>query len=158
MATPRDVHEQLVRHPFFGGLPAEALVALAECARPLAFQAGEALAREGAPADAFFLIERGVVAIETTMPGRGTVVLQTLHDGDIAGWSWLFPPYEWTFDVRALEPTSVLALDGRCLRGRCEADPRLGYDLMRKFAGVMTQRLKAARLRLIDLYGDGASG
>jgi CRP-like cAMP-binding protein len=158
MATPREVHEQLVRHPFFGGLPEAALAALAECARPLVFQAGEALAREGAQADAFFLIEHGVVAIETAMPGRGSLVLQTLHDGDIAGWSWLFPPYEWTFDVRALEKTSVLALDGRCLRGRCEADPRLGYDLMRKFAGVMTQRLKAARLRLIDLYGDGAGG
>ena len=50
------------------------------------------------------------------------------------GWSWLFPPYRWTFDARAAEETSVIALDGVCLRGKCEDDTDLGYRLMQRFA------------------------
>ena len=85
--------------------------------------------------------------------GRGPVVIETLHDGDVVGWSWLFPPYRWQFDARALEPSRAIAFDGACLRGKCEADHELGYELMRRFAGSIIERLQATRLRLLDVYG-----
>ena len=62
------------------------------------------------------------------MPQRGAVTIETLHDGDLLGWSWLVPPYRTVFDARAIGPVARCAFDGRCLRGKCEADPSLGYD------------------------------
>ena len=73
------------------------------------------------------------------MPARQTLPIQTLTEGDILGWSWLYPPYRWQFSARALEPTKAIAFDAARLRGRCEADHELGYQLMKRFAYVMTQ-------------------
>ena len=70
------------------------------------------------------------------------------------GWSWLVAPYRNAFGARALGTTRLLALDAACLRGKCEADPALGYDLLKLLAAVFTERLRDARLRLLDLYGD----
>jgi hypothetical protein len=72
----------------------------------------------------------------------------------VVGWSWLIPPYTWLFDARAVEPTGAVSFDGLCLRGKCEEDPRLGYELMKLVSQVMFSRLVAARVRLLDLYGD----
>ena len=63
------------------------------------------------------------------------------------------PPYRWTFDARATEETSLIAFDGACLRGKCESDPALGYDLLQRVVQVMSSRLHSARVRLLDLYG-----
>ena len=114
--------------------------------------------REGDPADAFFVIREGAVALETVVPGRGAVTIETLHDGDLLGWSWLVPPYRTAFDARALGTAHLLALDGSCLRERCERDPALGYDLLKLLATVFTARLQDTRLRLLDLYGADGDG
>jgi CRP/FNR family cyclic AMP-dependent transcriptional regulator len=126
---------------------------IAGCAGNRVFEPGATLLREGAPADAFFLVRRGSVAIETDVPGRGPVTVETLHAGDVLGWSWLLPPYRSSFGARALERTGVIAVDGACLRGKCDADPTLGYDLLKVLAAVFTARLQDTRLRLLDLYG-----
>lgn len=143
----------LRKHPFFTGLADADLALVSSCARNVRFHAGEDLAREGGPADAFFLIREGRVALSFPSPRGGRLTIQTLDAGDVVGWSWLLPPYIWHFDVTAVTPLRVLAMDGVCLRGKCDADPRLGYDLMKRFSRVMAERLAAARLQLIDLYG-----
>ena len=90
------------------------------------------------------------------MPGRGAVIVETLaRRATLLGWSWLLPPYRWHFDARALDPVRAIAFDGACLRGKCDADPALGYELMQRFAQVMVERLQATRLRLLDVYGHG---
>src|SRR5581483_1513183 len=96
--------------------------------------AGAYLFREGGNADRFFLIREGGIALEVDAPGRGALVIETLHAGDVVGWSWLFAPYRWQFDGRAVEASRLVAFDGRCLRDKCEADHELGYQLMRRFA------------------------
>jgi CRP-like cAMP-binding protein len=111
--------------------------------------------REGDPADAFYVIRAGAVALETAVPGRGPVMLQTLHDGEILGWSWLVAPHRTAFDARALDVTHTIAFDGACLRGRCESDPGIGFDLLKLVASVLAERLQDTRLRLLDLYGQG---
>jgi hypothetical protein len=64
-----------------------------------------------------------------------------------------FPPYRWHLDARALEHVRALAVDGACLRGKIEDDHDLGYELMRRFAGVIVSRLQATRFQLLDVYG-----
>ena len=94
------------------------------------------------------------MAIETFVPRRGAVVIETLHEGDLLGWSWLFPPYRNAFDARAITTTHTISFDGACLRGKADADPALGYALMKLFSAVMLERLQETRVRLLDLYGD----
>lgn len=147
------IDEYLAEHPFFTGLGPDALATVAACARNVHVQPGDVLLRTGDPADAFYAIRHGRVAIELRTPAGGPVVLDSAHDGDIVGWSWLVPPHRWKFDARATEPTSAVMFDGACLRGKCEQDPVLGYHLLLRVAQVMDRRLQSARVRLLDLYG-----
>ncbi len=139
--------------PIFASLTLEQIELIAGCASNTRFQAGEYLFREGDPADTFYLIRHGSVALETYVPGRGAVTIETIHEDEVVGWSWLFPPYKWHFDARAVGLVGALAFDGACLRGKCEGDHDLGYELHRRFEAVLIDRLQATRLRLLDLYG-----
>lgn len=147
------IEQYLPHHPFFAGLDEEALALLARCASLVRFRAGEYLFREGEPADAFYVLRTGRVALETRL-GTGPRTLDTADADDVVGWSWLVPPYRWTFDARAVTDTGAVAFDGACLRARCEDDPALGYALLRRVVGVMSTRLQSARVRLLDLYGN----
>lgn len=149
--------EIVAESPTFAGLTAPQLELIAGCARNVGFDQGERLFREGDPADTFYLVRKGRVALSTHVPARGAVVIETLDPGEVVGWSWLFPPYVWHFDARAIDEVRAVAFDGSCLRGKCDADHDLGYELMGRFASVMIDRLQHTRLRLLDIYGDGSA-
>jgi CRP-like cAMP-binding protein len=117
------------------------------------FEAGQYLFREGDPADQFYLLRQGRVALELTAPGRGAVTFQTLGPGEIVGVSWLIPPYRLNYDAKALELVRAIAMDAACLRQKCEADHHLGYEMMKRFMPVLIQRLQATRLQILDVYG-----
>ncbi len=139
-------------HPFLKGLDPKYISLVAGCASNVRFDEGEVLFREGEEAHSFYIIRQGKIAIETFAAERGSIIIDTLTDGDILGWSWLIPPYNWHFDAKAVEQTRAIALDGRCLRGKCEIDHNLGYELLKRFAHIMEDRLDATRIRLLDLY------
>ena len=149
-----DLEPVLAAHPFFHDLDAEHLEVVVGCATNTRFLADEQLFGEGDPADSFYLVRSGRIALDVSVPGRGNRVVQTIEEGDVLGWSWLFPPYKWTVSARATEPTRALTMDGKCLRQKCEDDPKLGYELMKRFAGVMVERLYSTRIQLLDVYGD----
>ncbi len=88
----------------------------------------------------------------------GPLVIETLGEGELVGWSWIVPPHRWVYDVEVLERARVVAIDAACLRDKCEADPAFGYRVMKRFAQVVAERLQATRLRLLDLYGSGNGG
>ncbi len=149
--------ERIIRdHPFFAGLGEEFRKLVCGCARNVRFEAGQFLFREGEPANEFFLLRHGRVALEITMPGRGAMTFQTLGEGEIVGVSWLIPPYRWTNDARALGLTRAIGMDATCLRRKCEADHDLGYEMMKRFVPVLVQRLQATRLQVLDVYGTPA--
>ncbi len=147
--------EPLLRdHPFLKGLEPEYLALLSGCAMNVRFREGAFLFREGEPADQCFLIREGTIALEIAAADRGSIIVETLAAGDVAGFSWLLEPHQWQFDGRAIEPVRALALDGVCLRGKCAEDPRLGFELIQLFARLAVRRLQATRLRLLDVYGN----
>jgi CRP-like cAMP-binding protein len=150
----RTIDVLLAEIPALAGLRDEHLELVAGCARNRVFGVNELLMREGDPADDFFVIRSGDVALETYVPQRGALTIETLHDGDLVGWSWLVAPYRTMFDARALAQTHTVSFDGACLRGKCETDHDLGYELMTRFTAVIVDRLQATRLRLLDVYGD----
>jgi len=140
-------------HPFFAGLPAEYSQLVAGCARNHRFAAEQYLFHEGEPANEFFLVRHGKVALEIHSPGRPPIVFGTLGEGEIVGASWLIPPYRWTFDARAVEVTRAIGIDAACLRRKCEADHHLGYEMMKRLLPVFVKRLHATRLQILDVYG-----
>jgi CRP/FNR family transcriptional regulator, cyclic AMP receptor protein len=142
----------LAEHPFARDLDKRYLDLLVGCAANMRFDPGEFLFREGEEANQFYLIREGVVAIEVFAGPAGQLTVTTIGAGEVLGWSWLFPPYRWKFDARATELTRAIALDAKCLRTKCEADHDLGYELLKRFAYMVEQRLDATRLQLLNIY------
>ncbi len=150
----RTIADYLGDHPFFAGLDEAAVRELAGCARNQHLRAGEYLFREGGSAEHFYVVLHGRIGLELFSPASGPHVLDSAGQGEVLDWPWLIPPYRWLCDARAAEPTSLVSLDSACLRGKCEADPRLGYALVQRVAQLMSHRLQATRVRLLDVYGD----
>lgn len=147
------LEEVLQRHPFFHGMTAAMLAKLAACATTRTLRPGARVLQEGACADRFIILMSGVVAVEIATPDHGLKPLQTLHAGDILGWSWLVPPYRWTFTATVREETEAVLFDAPCLRRVLAEDHEVAYHLLPRFVSVMSERLHAARLQMLDLYG-----
>jgi CRP-like cAMP-binding protein len=142
--------------PIFKGLDQASLELIAGCGQNTVFEAGDYLFREGDQADTFYMVRHGRVMVQTFVPGRGAITVDTVDEGDIVGWSWLFKPYRWRFDARALDLVRAVAFDGACLRGKCADDHDFGYELLLRFSQVMVERLEATRLQLLEIHGSAA--
>ncbi len=143
----------LKEHPFFKGMDKKSRDFMAGCAKNEVFDAGKMMVCEGEMADKFYLVRHGCVAIELHVPGKESVILETVGADGLFGWSSLVQPYRWTFDVRAVELTQLFSLDAKCARKKMENDHSLGYELYKRFMPIMAKRLETARLQLIDVYG-----
>lgn len=155
---PRPLEEMLAGYEFFAAMEPAHRALIAGCGRNEHFGSGSFLFRQGGHADRFYLVRTGRVALEIETPGRGSLVIDTVEPGGIAGVSWIFPPYRWQFDARAVEPVRAVGFDAACLREKADEDPQLGYELMKRFAEVLAQRMQSARVRLLDLYSDVRAG
>ncbi|MEU4421552.1 cyclic nucleotide-binding domain-containing protein [Actinoplanes sp. NPDC024001] len=151
-----DLTDRVAALPFFAGLPPRLLHGLCADGSAVSYPAGERIFAEGGDADRFWLIEDGSVALDLRVPGRGDQVIETLAAGTVLGWSWLYPPYRWNFGAVARSPVQAVVFDAVAVRRRCDADSRFGYAMLRRFTPVITERLHATRLRLLDLYATAA--
>jgi len=143
----------LKEHSFFQGLSPEDLEFIAGCGKNVVFKEKAVIAKPGDAADLFYLICRGRVSLILEHHPYKPFIFQTLGENEILGLSWLIPPYRWTVAAQAIETVVAIALDGGCIREKCEKDPDLGFKLMKHLASVMVSREEAARLHLLDIYG-----
>lgn len=139
-------------HPRFKGFPDDFLEAVVGCGMNQVYKAGDYLFHEGDDADYIYLIREGLVSLELNSPAEGPMSFMTEATGGVIGLTWLIPPYTWHFDARAKQDTRVFAFDAHCLRGKCNADPALGFAVMKQFMPVILERLHDARVQLLDLY------
>ena len=144
MQTMTNIEARIAAHPFARTLSEAALEVITAGARDQLFEPGEIIVRAGEPANRIYLIEWGSVGVESPKAGPGQPVLQTLGAGSTLGWSWLFPPFQWHLQARALHQTQAICLDGAHVLARCEADHEVGYELMKRVTQVLIQRLDAA--------------
>ena len=143
----------LAQHPFLADLDRRYLQRLVRFVSKRSFKALQMLFHEGDEANECYLICEGRVALEMPILGCDAIRIQDVAEGEVLGWSWLLPPYQWHFSARAVAPTQVIALDGRALRNRFEEDHDLGYELLKRVAQVVVQRPEATRLRVLNLPG-----
>ncbi len=144
-----DIEQRLAAHPFLKGMSPHHLELLVLCAMPTEFDAGQIVLREGEPASGFYLIETGTIVLEAKTEDGRTVVIDTVSAGEPLGWSWLFPPYLWSFDARATEPCTAICLSGLLLRQHRDDDLTLSHELHKRASEVMVRRLDAARNKLV---------
>jgi CRP/FNR family transcriptional regulator, cyclic AMP receptor protein len=146
----------LAGHQFTHGMPADYVAALSGAAKHVRMPARHRLFDEGGTADRFWLIQAGQIALDMHVPGRGRVVIEALGMGDVIGWSWLYPPYQWRLGAIAMRPTQAFEVDGPAVREMCAADAGFGFELTRRFLLVVVSRLQATRTRLLDISGQPA--
>jgi CRP/FNR family transcriptional regulator, cyclic AMP receptor protein len=149
----RHFDEILAEHPLFKSFDAETIALFAGCAKNEHFRAGQRIYSEGAPADRFFIVTHGDVALEIATPEREPIITETVHTGELFGWSWMLPPYRHTNDAMALNDVRAISLDGACLRGKCETNPALGYTMFQNWVPHLITRLQSLRMQVLDLYG-----
>jgi len=91
-----DLRAPVGAHRFLAEMEPHHLDLLAGCASIKQFEGGEMIFRAGQPANGFYLIENGAVAIEGSVFEHGTITTDTLAAGEPLGWSWMFPPMSGT--------------------------------------------------------------
>ncbi len=146
--------EAIAAHRFVAGMKPEHLKKLLAVAMFKQFERHEIVFREGEPANRFYLICRGKIALQSRGYGEPAPLVQFVGEDEVLGWSWLFPPYYWHFTARAVEPTCAIFFYGTRLRDQSDADPAFGYELMRRVAAVVTKRLQISRVQLLQLQQD----
>ena len=134
-------------------LPAQHTERLMRTAREVSFPAGTRIFKEGHRAHHFWILRTGSVALDSHVPGRSAPVVETLGNGELLGWSWLFRPYQWHLGARAVSDVTAYEFDAVVVRALLKDDPVLDAAVTRYVAEVVSQRLKATRMRLLHLYG-----
>jgi CRP/FNR family cyclic AMP-dependent transcriptional regulator len=152
MAPADTLSDYLVKHPVLAGLTPIQSKQIVSYASEIEFKPGQRVFQRDFDADEFFIVRKGRVAIEVPAIDGDSMKIQTVGDGSLLGWSWFIPPYRWSFDARAVTASSLISVDGQKLRQACDADPKLGYHLIKRFAMLMAERLNAARIEAMRHY------
>lgn len=146
-----ELEQSIAEHPFFSGMGENRILEIVRDAQEIVFRPGDVIFHEGAPANCFYLIEEGQVALESHVPEDGPLFVENIGPHDVLGWSWLVPPFVWQFTARAVTPTKAIVLNGAHLLCICEKDPALGYDLLKRITRIILGRLQVTRKRALEL-------
>jgi len=140
----------LSTHDFFSGLSNDFVTALVDSVNTIEIKKGDVLFRQGQLADKFYIVLNGCVSVQIPALMGPTLEIQVLCKDHVLGWSWLISPYQWLFQAKAEEDSELLEFDGAAILARCENDPKFGYELLKKFATLMSERLDSSRQKMMD--------
>ena len=143
--------QTLQRHPFVESFRPEHVQRLAALATEVHFDTDQVIFHEGDDYSVFYLLGEGMVALELETPGH-VLRVQTLYAGDELDWSALLPKAGKHFQARALTPVTALAFEGGQLLQSFNAEPEFGLAFMLRLMGVVSERLRATRVQLVDMY------
>jgi CRP-like cAMP-binding protein len=149
MSNP-SITEYLSAHEFFSEFSDDVLKFLCECSSTREIKKGQILFLQGENADKFYVVRSGRISIQMPAIMGPTLEIQSVDEDQVLGWSWLISPYQWNFQTKAEEDSELLQFDGVAILARCEQEPKFGYELLKKFAGLMSVRLNAARQKMMD--------
>ena len=122
-------------------------------AREVSFPEDARIFEAGGTADRFWVIRSGAVSLDQQVTSVQRVTVASLGAGDLLGWSWLFPPYQWDFGAEAFSPVRAYEFEAQPVLKLCEEDPALGLTLVRVVAEILAHRLEVTRVRLMERYG-----
>ncbi|CAM5286490.1 cyclic nucleotide-binding domain-containing protein [Streptomyces aurantiogriseus] len=122
-------------------------------AREVSFPEDTRIFEAGGTADRFWVIRSGAVSLTQQVTSIQRVTVASLGAGDLLGWSWLFPPYQWDFGAEAFSPVRAYEFEAQPVLKLCEEDAALGLSLVRIVAEILAHRLEMTRGKLMEQYG-----
>ncbi len=150
--TKAAIQKTLAENPFFSQLDDDAVAFLVNHARERKIGQGEVIFRQGEHADKFYLVRSGRITVEIPAVYGPSLEIQNLGAGEVLGWSWLIDPYKWDFQARVEEDTDLLEFDGAAVLENCEKNHNFGYEILKQFTELMSERLTGARRRMMDTF------
>jgi CRP/FNR family cyclic AMP-dependent transcriptional regulator len=150
--SDKDIRQIIAESKFFAGLSEGGIEYLCAQARRRKLAAGKVLFQQGDRAKHFYLLLEGHVSLGIPALEGPALELQDLGPGEIAGWSWLLPPHLWNFQARARTAVEFLEFDGAAILAHCEEEPRFGYELIKRFSALMSERLQFAREKMMQAW------
>ena len=146
----QSITEYLSAHEFFSEFSDDILKFLCECSSTREIKKGQILFLQGEHADKFYVVRSGRISIQMPAIMGPALEIQAVDEDQVLGWSWLISPYQWNFQTKAEEDSELLQFDGAAILARCEQDPKLGFELVKKFAALMSVGLNAARQKMMN--------
>ena len=146
----QSISEYLSTHEFLYEFSDDALKFLCDYSSTVEIKKGEVLFLEGETADKFYVVRSGRISLQMPAIIGPTLEIQSLDENQILGWSWLISPYKWNFQTKAEEDSELLQFDGVAILARCNEEPKFGYELLKKFAALMSVGLNTARIKMMD--------
>jgi signal transduction histidine kinase len=144
--------DEITQIPLFEDTTDDELDWLRANSREVDLATGEFFAREGQPAEAFFVVLEGELQITRTVGGE-QLVLGTTPRGIMGGETPLLMGTTATTDARAIVPSRLLVFDRRAFRGIFANCPTVGAKILQTaaertqgFAGMISQQQKLAAL------------
>ena len=144
------VLEYLKSHDFFSELNETEMTLLSDSARSIHLTEGDVLFRQGERADKFYVICDGLIKVQVPAIMGPALEIQSVGNDQLLGWSWLIKPYRWNFLAAAEKDSELIEFDGKAILQHCEQDPVFGYKLLKHFTALMSERLDAARHRMME--------
>ena len=146
----QSITEYLSAHEFFSEFSDDDLKFLCECSSMREIKKGQILFLQGENADRFYVVRNGRISLQMPAIMGQILEIQTVDEDQVLGWSWLISPYKWNFQTEVEEDSELLQFDGVAILARCEQEPKFGYELLKKFAALMSVGLNAARQKMMD--------
>ncbi len=150
--TKAAIQKTLSENPFFSELDDDAVAFLVAHAKELKISQDEVIFKRGEHADKFYLVRSGRITVEIPAVYGPSLEIQNLGAGEVLGWSWLIDPYKWDFQARVEEDADLLEFDGAAVLENCEKDRNFGYEILKQFTELMSERLTGARQRMMDTF------
>ncbi len=149
----KDVLKTLQSVSFVHDMEAEHLSELAAISKVVHFPRGKVIFRESDRVEDVYLIAQGRVSVIVCTPNVGCRHVSEVLDGELLGWSPLLRREHVSATARAVDPTTAIVTDGKAILKLCAEKPAFGFELMRRTAEVLAQRLGDTRLKLLDASG-----
>jgi CRP-like cAMP-binding protein len=158
--------ELIRRFPVFAGLSHDNMVKVASAGELLEYPEEHMFFRTGDVMDTLYVCVEGTIKIclqatagdvrhgvadqLTGNVATESVVVSTVTNGEVFGWSSLVTPHEATSMVSAATPVKVVEFDANELRRVFEEDYSLGYDIAIRLIRVVSQRLRDMRIESLS--------
>ena len=145
-----DIVTALRSMEFFHDMDPKHLRKLAAIANEVTFVRGDLVYQEGDLDKGMYLVQEGEVMIEMKSPDQGYAPVLTIGNGQLFGWSSLFPGQRKRARARVLKDTRALLLDTERLNYLFETDHLLENVIMRRMIKLVGERVYATRQKLVN--------
>ena len=144
------------RGRLLAGLAEDEVSAFSRLCRKTSYPAGAVLFAEGAEAPTLYLLLDGTIDLRFAMPGgaRAGTTVTIDEPGETSGWSAVVPPHVYRSSGMCRTAATVLEVERFALVPQFEANPHMGYVLMRNIAELVGRRLTQVEQQFMKCVGE----